>query len=65
MKLYDLLYVSVAPVCLLDAIKTLTEQGAENLWLCKDESNNWILRFDNPKLHKDKYSDGNPIEGES
>ena len=55
MKLYDLLYVSVAPNCLLDTIKTLTEQGAENLWLCKDESNNWRLRFDNPRLHKDKY----------
>jgi hypothetical protein len=63
MKLYDLLYVSVSPDCLLDAIKTLTEQGAEDLWLCKDESNNWELRFDNPRLHKDKYSDGNPEKG--
>lgn len=63
MKLYDLLYVSVASDCLLDTIKTLTEQGAENLWLCKDESNNWRLRFDNPRLHKDKYSDGKPVKG--
>jgi hypothetical protein len=63
MKLYDLLYVSVTPDCLLDTIKTLTEQGAEDLWLCKDESNNWRLRFDNPRLHKDKYSDGKPVKG--
>ena len=55
MKLYDLLYISVAPDCLLDTIKTLTEQGAKNLWLYKDESNNWGLRFDNPELYKDKY----------
>ena len=63
MKLYDLLYVSVSPDCLLDTIKTLTEQGAEDLWLCKDESNNWNLRFDNPRLHKGEHSDGNPEKG--
>ena len=62
MKLYDLLYVSIAPDCLLDTIKALTEQGAEDLWLCKDESNNWRLRFDNPRLHEDKCLDGNKIK---